>query len=96
MVTLQDHYERHGADFASKSADDYAAQAWHFLQRAKREALPMKEDETDGTIRVWDPKTRSFAAYTERGRTRTYFRPNNSSYWDRQPGRPIKPADLPF
>ena len=96
MGSLQDHYDRHGPDFGSRSADEYAAQAWQFLQRAKKEGLPMKLDEADGTIRVWDPKTRTFAAYTEHGRTRTYFRPNNPSYWTRQPGRPVSAAQLSF
>jgi hypothetical protein len=96
IPSLQDHYDRHGPDFSSTSPDDYAAQAWHFLQRAKKEGLPMKQDPADGTIRVWDPRTRSFAAYTEHGRTRTYFRPNNPSYWTRQPGQPITADKLSF
>ncbi|MBK8093885.1 MAG: fibronectin type III domain-containing protein [Verrucomicrobiaceae bacterium] len=28
--SLQDHFERHGPDFQSRSADEYAAQAWTF------------------------------------------------------------------
>jgi hypothetical protein len=96
MASLQDHYDRHGADFDATSPEDYAAQAWYFLQRAKAEKLPMKLDAADGTVRVWDPKTRAFAAFTERGRTRTFFRPNNPSYWSRQPGKPIAASDLPF
>lgn len=96
MDTLQDHFVRHGTDFQSKSAEDYAAGAWHFLQRAKAGELPMKWDDADGTLRVFDPKTRDFAAYNQGGRTKTYFRPGNPAYWQRQPGRPIKAADLPF
>jgi len=96
METLQDHYDRHGADFQSRSPDDYAAQAWSFLQRGKAGEVPMKWDESDDTLRVFDPQTRAFAAYNRDGSTKTFFRPNNPSYWQRQPGRPIKPADLPF
>ncbi len=96
MASLQDHYDRHGADFQSKSPDDYAAQAWHFLQRAKGGQLLMKWDDADRTLRVFDPKTRAFAAYNRDGTTKTYFRPNSASYWERQPGSPIQPAQLPF
>lgn len=96
MASLQDHYDRHGPDFQSKSPDDYAAQAWHFLQRAKGGQLLMKWDDADRTLRVFDPKTRAFAAYNRDGTTKTYFRPNSASYWERQPGSPIQPAQLPF
>lgn len=94
LDSLQDHFVRHGGDFASSSPDDYAAKAWLFLQRAKREGLPMKWDDSDRTLRVWDPKSRSFAAYDNRGKTRTFFKPSNPAYWDRQPGRPVSGAQL--
>ncbi len=96
LDSLQDHFERHGRDFSSKSPDDYAAQAWRFLQRARAENLPMKLDDTDGTLRVFDPTTRAFGAYNGGGRTKTFFKPDNSTYWQRQPGRVVKPADLRF
>ncbi len=96
VSSLQDHYDRHGADFQSRSPDDYAAQAWQFLQRAKAGALPMKWDDADSTLRVFDPKTRAFAAYNRDGTAKTYFRPGNASYWQRQPGRLIQPSQLPF
>ncbi len=87
--TLEDHYVRHGKDFKSKSADEYAAAAWLFLQRAIRDGLPIKQA-GDGTLRVWDPKDRSFASFTKDLRTRTYFRPNSWDYFDRQEGKPVK------
>lgn len=96
VSSLQDHYDRHGADFQSRSPDDYAAQAWLFLQRAKAGQVPMKWDDADSTLRVFDPKTRAFAAYNRDGTTKTYFRPGNASYWQRQPGRLIQPSQLPF
>jgi hypothetical protein len=96
VTTLQDHFDRHGGDFLSQSPDDYAAQAWRFLQRARADSLPMKLDETDGTLRVFDPQTGVFAAYNGVGRTKTFFKPESAGYWQRQPGRPVKPADLRF
>ncbi|OYW77238.1 MAG: hypothetical protein B7Z37_05260 [Verrucomicrobia bacterium 12-59-8] len=96
LDSLQDHFDRHGRDFASKSPDDYAAKAWLFLQRARVENLPMKLDNTDGTLRVFDPTTRVFGAYNGAGKTKTFFKPDNPTYWQRQPGRVVKPADLRF
>lgn len=96
LATLEDHFERHGRDFSSKSAADYAAEAWLFLQRARAENLPMKLDDTDGTLRIFDPKTGAFAAYNGEGRTKTYFKPGNPGYWQRQPGRQVRSSDLHF
>ena len=96
LASLQDHFDRHGRDFSSTSPEDYAAQAWRFLQRARDGSLQMKLDATDGTVRIFDPKTRAFAAFNESGRTKTFFKPESPSYWQRQPGRPVKPADLRF
>jgi hypothetical protein len=96
LASLQDHYNRHGMDFNSKNPDHYAAQAWEFLQRAKKNLLLMKWSDTDQTLRVFDPKTRAFAAYNRNGTTKTYFRPQSPTYWDRQPGQLIQAKDLPF
>ena len=94
--SLPDHFARHGGDFSAASKDDYAAQAWLFLQRARQEGLPMKWDEEGETLRVWDPSRRIFAAYNRSGRTRTFFKPGNPDYWNKQPGKAIRPTDLPF
>jgi hypothetical protein len=96
MASLQDHFDRHGKDFQSRSPDHYAAQAWIFLQRARLHNLPMKWDGSDDTLRVWDPRSRAFAAYNEDGTTKTYFKPNSPTYWDRQPGRLVQPDEVPF
>lgn len=88
--SLQDHFDRHGKDFNSKDPDHYAAQAWIFLQRAMDEGLPAKQDESDGTLRVWESKTRAFAAYNANFTTKTYFRPNSPDYFSRQPGKPVR------
>jgi pyocin large subunit-like protein len=87
MASLQDHYNRHGADFNATSPDDYAAKAWAFREQAAAQKLPMKLD--GETVRVMDLRSRAFAAFNLNGTTKTYFRPRDSSYWDRQPGTPI-------
>lgn len=96
LDSLPDHFERHGHDFNAASAEDYAAQAWAFLQRARQQSLPMKWDEADSTLRVWDPAKRIFAAYNRSGKTRTFFKPGSLDYWNKQPGRPIRSSELPF
>lgn len=87
MASLQDHFDRHGADFGATSPDDYAAQAWRFREQGVARKLPMKID--DGTVRIMDLRTRAFAAFNSNGTTKTYFRPRDASYWERQPGTPI-------
>jgi hypothetical protein len=93
--SLPDHFNRHGADFGAKNADDYAAKAWLFLQRAMDEGLPAKLDESDGTIRVWEGKTHTFAAYNRDFTTKTYFKPNSGDYFTRQPGKPVRLRHAP-
>lgn len=83
--TLADHFARHGRDFNARDADDYAAQAAAFLQRAKTVGLPAKRD-ADGSLRIFDSGTGAFGAYNADGTTRTYFKPGNRDYFDRQPG----------
>ena len=90
FASLQDHFDRHGRDFGAKNPDDYARQSWEFIQRAIDQGLPAKVDDSDGTIRVWDPKTRAFGAYNRDGTTKTYFKPGSADYFQRQPGRPMK------
>ena len=87
IASLQDHFDRHGSDFGARTPDDYAAQAWLFLQRARVEGLPAKRDET-GVLRVFDAQTGAFAAYNRDGTTKTYFKPGRRSYFADQPGKP--------
>ena len=87
--SLQDHFNRHGADFHAQNPDDYARMAWEFRQRAKAGELLAKVDET-GVQRVFDPKTGAFAAYNRDGTTKTFFKPGSRDYFERQPGRPVK------
>jgi len=88
IASLPDHFARHGRDFGAKNADDYARMAWEFLQRAKAEGLPAKQDET-GVFRVFDPGSGAFAAYNRDQTTKTFFKPGSRDYFARQPGRSI-------
>ena len=84
--TLKKHFEDHGADFGSTSAEHYEEQASDFFDRAVTENLPTKIDPDDGRIRFWDPTTNTFGSYTPDGETITYFKPTSPTYWERQPG----------
>jgi pyocin large subunit-like protein len=88
LASLPDHFARHGREFGAKDPDDYARMAWEFLQRAKAEGLPAKQDET-GVLRVFDPKSGAFAAYNRDGTTKTFFKPGSRDYFARQPGRDV-------
>lgn len=91
LNTLDDHFARHGADFGATSADDYARQASEFLQQP---GTLTKIDPKTGVIRVYDPATEAFGAYSPTGTTRTFYIPDpakhgyptNLDYWNAQPG----------
>ena len=91
--TLADHFNRHGEDFGSRSAQHYAQQASDFLRASQAQRLPTKIA-SDGTIRVYDPATNTFGSYTSSGATRTFYKPDpamhpyntNIEYWIAQPG----------
>ena len=85
-ASLPDHFARHGADFGARDAQEYAAMAAQFLQRAKADGLPAKVDDR-GTLRVFDPVSGAFGAYNRNGKTKTFFKPGSRGYFDRQPGR---------
>lgn len=87
LNTLQDHFDRHGADFGAADPEDYARQAYAFyLERARHQ---VKDD--DGTLRVFDADTNAFGAYNRDGTAKTYFKPDDGqAYFDRQPGKLLK------
>jgi RHS repeat-associated protein len=83
---LARHFRDHGSDFGARTADEYAAKASDFLQRALRERLPTKID-SDGVIRVYDPRSNTFGSYNPDGTTRTFYKPETKgAYWKKQPG----------
>jgi pyocin large subunit-like protein len=75
----------YGADFAAKSADEYAAMASEFLQRGGAQGIATKIA-PDGTIRMFDPVANTFGSFAPNGTTLTFFKPTSPTYWARQPG----------
>ena len=65
-----------------------------FLARARREGLPTKIDPDDGTIRVYDRASNTFASYNPDGTTKTFYKPDparhgyptNEDDWQNQLG----------
>jgi RHS repeat-associated protein len=84
--TLDRHFRDHGKDFGSKNPAQYAEQTREFFRQSQMNRWPTKIDK-DGIIRCYDPKTNTFGAYNPDGTSRTMFKPNSPTYWDRQPGK---------
>jgi pyocin large subunit-like protein len=81
--TLQDHFDRHGADFGAKSPSEYAKMAHDFYNA--RDAYLVKTDE-QGVKRIFDPETNMFGSYNRNGSTKTFYKASGQAYFDRQPG----------
>jgi hypothetical protein len=88
-ATLPDHFERHGHHFGASSAGEYSRMASGFFKRGVEQGLPTKIAD-DGSIRIFDEVSNTFGSYDRSGRTRTFFKPTSSTYWERQPGTLIK------
>jgi hypothetical protein len=83
-ATLGDHFRRHGRAFGAQTESEYAKQATNFFERALTEGLPTKIDSV-GTIRIYDPSTGAFGAYSPTGDTYTFFKAS-AKYWGNQRG----------
>jgi len=81
--TLEDHFNRHGADFDAKSASDYAQKAQEFRERALNTQGTEFRIDADGTLRIYDRATNTFASYNADGSTKTFYKPRaGENYWD--------------
>jgi hypothetical protein len=81
--TLQDHFDRHGRDFGVKSSGDYARLAQDFRTSALSTQGTEFRIDTDGTLRIYDRVTNTFASYNADGSTKTFYKPGaGESYWD--------------
>ena len=84
---LDEHFEKHGAEFGRITKQDYLRQAQ--LLRAARVADPILETvRRDGVTTRFDRQTGAFIAFNPNGVIRTFFKPNDGErYYRRQAER---------
>lgn len=77
------HFERHGAEFGSKSFEDHMAMVHGFIHAPPPGTQTLKRN--NGDTLFYDPKGNVFAVMTKKGAPRTMFRPDDGvAYWNRQ------------
>ncbi len=84
---LDEHFEKHGAEFGRITKQDYLRQAQ--LLRDARLADPILETvRRDGVVTRFDRQTGAFIAFNPNGVIRTFFKPNDGErYYRRQAER---------
>ena len=84
---LDEHYEKHGAEFGRISKQDYLQQA-QLLRDARLVDPVLEAVRRDGVITRYDRQTGAFIAFNPNGVIRTFFKPNDGErYWRRQAER---------
>jgi pyocin large subunit-like protein len=84
---LDEHYEKHGAEFGRITRLDYLRQA-QLLRDAKAGGPILEAVRRDGVITRYDRETGAFIAVNPNGVIRTFFKPNDGErYWRRQAER---------
>jgi hypothetical protein len=85
--SLQEHFEKHGAEFSARSKEEYLARA-QALRDAPLSASVLERRRADEVITRFDRKNGAFVAFDPDGRIRTCFRPENGEdYFLRQAKR---------
>jgi len=84
---LDEHFQKHGADFGRITRQDYLRQAQ--LLRDARVGGPILETvRRDGVTTRFDKETGAFIAFNPNGVIRTFFKPNDGErYYRRQAER---------
>ena len=83
---VQRLYERNGAAFAARSADDYLAKVRAFTVSPPRDAETVKRP--NGDTLIYQASTNTFAVVARDGTPRTMFKPNDGpTYWAQQKDR---------
>jgi len=84
---LEEHYEKHGAEFGAASRQDYLRMAQK-LRDAPAGGPILEAVRRDGVVTRFDRQTGAFIAFNPNGVIRTFFRPNDGErYWRRQAER---------
>ncbi|QBX37163.1 S-type pyocin family protein [Brevundimonas sp. S30B] len=83
---VQRLYERNGAAFGARSADDYLKKVQDFTTRTPRDAETVKRP--NGDTLIYQASTNTFAVVARDGTPRTMFKPNDGpTYWAEQKER---------
>lgn len=83
---LDEHFEKHGAEFGSISKAEYLRQA-QALRDAPAGGDVLEIRRGDGTVSRFDRSTGSFLAFDDDGTIRTFFRPNDGERYFRRQAR---------
>jgi pyocin large subunit-like protein len=81
---LDEHFEKHGHEFGSRSAADYLALAQK-LRDAPKGGAVVEAVRDDGVITRFDKQSGAFLAFNANKTIRTFFKPNDGlRYFERQ------------
>jgi pyocin large subunit-like protein len=84
---LNEHYEKHGAEFGRITRQDYLRQA-QLLRDAQVGGPVLQTVRADGVTTKFDRQTGAFVAFNPNGTIRTFFKPNDGErYYRRQADR---------
>lgn len=84
---LEEHYEKHGAEFGRITKQDYLRQA-QLLRDAQVGGPVLQTVRADGVTTRFDRQTGAFVAFNPNGTIRTFFKPNDGErYYRRQAER---------
>ncbi len=84
---LEEHYDKHGAEFGRITRQDYLRQA-QLLRDAQVGGPVLQTVRADGVTTKFDRQTGAFIAFNSNGTIRTFFKPNDGErYYRRQAER---------
>ena len=84
---LEEHYDKHGAEFGRITRQDYLRQA-QLLRDAEVGGPVLQTVRPDGVTTRFDRQTGAFVAFNPNGTIRTFFKPNDGErYYRRQAER---------
>src|SRR6478735_3728294 len=84
---LDEHYDKHGAEFGRITKQDYLRQA-QLLRDAEVGGPVLQTVRDDGVTTRFDRQTGAFGAFNPNGTIRTFFKPNDGErYYRRQAER---------
>ena len=84
---LEEHYEKHGAEFGRISRQDYLREAQRLRDAAVGGPI-LQAVRADGVVTRYDRDSGAFIAFNRNGVIRTFFKPNDGErYFRRQAER---------